>query len=67
MELTMLVSALMTVLCTAGIGFYARFLVAICKERKPRVTGYWVRLRRGSGAEPIVELQERTRAVNRAA
>ena len=63
----MLVSALMTVLCTAGIGFYARFLVAICKERKPRVSGYWVRLHCVSGAEPIVELRERTRAVNRAA
>ena len=63
----MLVSALMTVLCTAGIGFYARFLVAICEERKPRVSGYWVRLRCVSGAEPIVELRERTRAVNRAA
>ena len=63
----MLVSALMTVLCTAGIGFYARFLVAICKERKPPLSGYWVRLRPVSRAEPLVELQERTTAVNRAA
>ena len=63
----MFVSALMTLLCTAGIGFYARFLIALRKERKPRSSGYWVRMRLDSGAEPSVERQELPRAVNRAA
>ena len=31
----MFVMAAMTVLCTAGIAFYMRFLVTLCKERKP--------------------------------
>jgi hypothetical protein len=38
----MLVVALMTVLCAAGITFYVRFLLALHKERKPRVVGYLV-------------------------
>jgi len=61
------VTVVMTVLCTAGIAFYVRFLVALCKERKPRLIGYWVRLRLGSGEDTIVELQERKKPVTRAA
>ena len=60
-------TVVMTVLCTAGIAFYVRFLVALCKERKPRLIGYWVRLRLGSGEDTIVELQERKKPVTRAA
>jgi len=63
----MFVTVVMTVLCTAGIAFYVRFLVALCKERKPRLIGYWVRLRLGSGEDTIVELQERKKPVTRAA
>jgi len=63
----MFVSVVMTVLCTGAIAFYARFLVALCKERKPRLTGYWVRLRLGSGEDIIVELQQRKKPVTRAA
>lgn len=63
----MFVTAVMTVLCTAGIAFYVRFLVALCKECKPRRIGYWVRLRLGSSEDTIAELQQGKRPVTRAA
>ena len=37
----MLVMAAMTVLCTASVAFYVRFLIALCKECRPRRIGYW--------------------------
>ena len=63
----MFVTGVMTVLCTAGIAFYVRFLVALCKECKPRRIGDWVGLRRGSGENAIAELQQRKKPVTRAA
>jgi len=63
----MFVMAAMTLLCTAGIAFYTRFLVALCKECKPWRIGYWVRTRLGSGENAIAELQERQRVFTRAA
>ena len=63
----MFVTGVMTVLCTAGIAFYVRFLVALCKECKPRRIDYWVRLRLSSGENAIAELQERRESVTRAA
>jgi hypothetical protein len=61
----MLVTGAITVLCAAGVAFYARFLVALCKECKPR--RYWVRLRLGTGESVIAELQGRKKPVIRAA
>jgi hypothetical protein len=63
----MFVKTVVTVLCTAGIAFYVRFLVALCTECKPRSAGYRVRLRLGSGEDTIAELQERKKPVARAA
>ena len=63
----MFVMAAMTVLCTAGIAFYVRFLVALCKECKPRRIGFWVRMRLGSDEDAIGELQERKKLFTRAA
>ena len=63
----MVVTAIMTTLCTVGVAFYLRFLVALCKERKPRLFGYWVRLRLGSGENTIADLQEWKQPVTRAA
>ena len=63
----MFVTAAMTLLCTAGIAFYVRFLVALCKECKPRRIGFWVRMRLGSDEESMGELQERKELFNRAA
>lgn len=57
----------MTVLCTAGVAFYVRFLVALCKECRPGRIGYWVRLRLSSREATIVELQRPGRPVGRAA
>jgi hypothetical protein len=36
----MFVSVVMTLLCTAGIGFYIRFLVELFKERRPTLGGH---------------------------
>ena len=63
----MFIKTVMTGLCTAGIAFYVRFLVALCKECKPRSVGYWVRLRLSSGEDTVAELQERRKPVTRAA
>jgi len=63
----MFLKTVMTLLCTAGIAFYVRFLVALCKERKPRSSVYRVRLRLGSGEGTIAELPERRKPVARAA
>ena len=66
-EAEMLVTAAMTVLCTAGVAFYTRFLVALFKECKPRLTGYWVRLRLKSSEDAITELQPRKKPMSRIA
>jgi hypothetical protein len=63
----MFVKTVMTVLCMGGIAFYMRFLVALCEERKPRSSGYWVRRRHGSGDGTIAEMPERRKAATRAA
>jgi hypothetical protein len=56
-----------TLLCTAGISFYVRFLVALCRECKTRRIGYRVRVRVGSGEESIPDLRKREQPVTRAA
>ena len=63
----MVVTAVWTVLCTAGTAFYGRFLVALCKECNPRLTSYWVRLGRGSGEDAFAERQEHTSPATHAA
>ena len=63
----MFVMGAWTVLCTAGIAFYVRFLVALCKECKPRVIGYWVRLRLDTGGDTLAEPHERKRPAAHAA
>jgi hypothetical protein len=63
----MFLKTTMMLLCAAGVAFYMRFLVALCKERKPRSGGYWVRLRLNFGENSIVELPEWRKPVTRAA
>lgn len=63
----MFVITVITVLCTAGIAFYVRFLVGLCKECSPGRISYWVRLRLGSREAVIAELQRPARPVTRAA
>jgi hypothetical protein len=57
----------MTIVCTVGIAFYVRFLVALWKEREPRASGYWVRLRLRYVEDSIAQLPERRKPVTRAA
>lgn len=66
-EADIFVKAVTIVLCTAGIAFYVRFLVAIWKDSKPRSGGYWLRLRSDSGEITIDELPEERKPVSRAA
>jgi hypothetical protein len=63
----MFLKSVMLLLCTAGVAFYVRFLVALYKESKPRSSGYWVWLRVGSGEATIAELPKRRRPATRAA
>jgi hypothetical protein len=63
----MIVKTVMIVMCTAGVAFCVRFLMALCKESKSRSTGYWVRLRLSSAEDAITELHERKKPVARAA
>jgi hypothetical protein len=61
------VKTLMTALCTAGIAFYGRFLVALCKECKPRSVGCWVPVRLVSGESAVAEPPQRRKPETRAA
>lgn len=63
----MFLKTIMTLLCAWCIAFYVRFLVTLCKQSKPRSSGYWVRLRLGSGEGTIAELPQRRKPVTRAA
>lgn len=66
-EAEMLASVLITLLCTAAVAFYIRFLAALLKEPKPHSTGYWVCLRLSSSEDAGAEVSERTEPVTRAA
>jgi hypothetical protein len=63
----MFVTAAITLVCTAGISFYVRFLVALCKECRPHRIGHWVRLRLNTAEEKIAGRQERPESMARAA
>jgi hypothetical protein len=63
----MLVTVVLTMLCAAGIAFYLRFMIALGKECRPGVSGYWVRLRRGTGDGELMELRTPKRPTTRAA
>jgi hypothetical protein len=63
----MFAKTVVTMLCAAGVAFYVRFLVAPWKERKTLSSGYWVRLRLGSGQGNMAELPKRRTPVTRAA
>ena len=57
----------MAAVCISAVAFYMRFLFALFRECQPHLTGYWVRLRLRSCEGTIVEMQERTKPVTRAA
>jgi len=53
----MVATTVVMVLCAAGIAFYVRFMIALGKECKPGASGYWVRLRPGTGDGELMELR----------
>ena len=63
----MIFTAVMATLSTAAVAFYVRFLVAMCKDCKPALIGYWVRLRPHARLVRLVELQGQSDAANRVA
>jgi hypothetical protein len=67
LEDEMLVMPMVTALCAAGIAFYVRFLVALCKECMPRRIGFWVRLQLGSGDAAIAQRLDHRAPAKRAA
>jgi hypothetical protein len=63
----MVLISVMSVLCTAGVAFYVRFLLALCKECKPKLTGYWMFLRLASSEGNLIVLPLLEEPVKRAA
>ena len=57
----------MTVLCTSGVTFYVRFLVALCKECRHQRISYVVRLQPESLEHIIPEARELETSIPRAA
>lgn len=53
--------------CMVGIGFYLRFLLAMCKECKLVSAGYWRLLRVHSDKQPVVIARPSRTPVSRAA
>ena len=50
--------AALTLLMTAGVGFYARFLVGLCREARLFKTCYLVRLEIGPDELQVIEQPE---------
>jgi len=63
----MVAIAAMTALCTIGIGFYVRFLVALCKECSHHRICYLVRLQPSSEEYVLPNTQELGASISRAA
>jgi hypothetical protein len=57
-EAGMVVRTIITTLCTAGIAFYLRFLVALCEESRLHWIGYLVRLHVDSNENIVSASQE---------
>jgi hypothetical protein len=56
LEGEMLIVAVTTALCAAGVAFCVRFLVALCKEPSRGRVGYWVRVRLSTGEGVIAQI-----------
>jgi len=62
----MLGTAVVTLLCAAGVAFHLRFLVPLGNERKPPLLGYRMRLH-GARENATAELRGRKQPETRAA
>jgi hypothetical protein len=56
-----------TALCTAGTGFYLRFLVAMCRECRLVSAGHWMLLRVHAPRKPIATAEPQRTPIVRAA
>ena len=63
----MVVMAIVTTVCTVGVAFYLRFLVALCKELRVHWIGYLVRLHVDSNESGVCLSQEAETSLPRAA
>ena len=62
----MLLTPVITMLCTAGVVFYLRFLFALCKEGNLRLIEFSKRLRPGFREAVAIEVEvERIRSTNK--
>ena len=66
MEAVMLIAA-MAALCAAGVTFYVRFLIALCKECRRERISYLVRLQPASDDDVLTESSESGTSIPRAA
>jgi hypothetical protein len=63
----MVVMTAMTALCTVGVAFYIRFLVALCREGRHHRICYLVRLQPDSVDNVNLESRELETSIPRAA
>jgi hypothetical protein len=61
----MLITPVITLLCTAGIAFYLRFLLALCNECRPRWSALSKHLRPFSGGYSAPLLRTTDKSVTR--
>ena len=54
----MIVTAVMAAICTAGVTFYVRFFVELCKECKQRCVCYLVRLESHASDHPVLDPED---------
>lgn len=52
----MLVNTIFATVGTVGVAFYLRFLMALSKESKRSVVGYWLRLRTAARDKAATEV-----------
>jgi len=66
-DAAMVAMTIMAVLCSVGVAFYLRFLVALCKECRLRRTCYLVRFQPNSDEYPISKPWEVKASIRRLA
>ena len=63
----MIMTAVMAAICTAGVAFYVRFFVELCKECKQRSVCYLVRLESHASECLALDSEDQERSYSQAA
>jgi hypothetical protein len=63
----MLMNTLLATVGVVGVGFYLRFYLALSRESKRGLVGYWIRLRTGTPEPTVTELHREEKPLTRAA